>query len=337
MSTSSNAPAELGSLFKHVSRPEWGLATRVANGHTHASFQFQDGKLRKFGLGYIHLLEEVDRPLDESERIQTELAAKAGLTLSRRSARALGDTLYTVTQQAQLFRTDFTEGFVDPAFVKKHRGTSKKHTAKRHRDTAIERAKKLLGRSELLQLVAAAQYDVVMDRVVELLNSTSLVTKRQLEPMQRLDADGQRRAATALCEILYGDVVMATAMQRWINALAAGGRGVSWQLATAPLALIHPGKHLCVAHKSVAEQARWLAPRLDVKREPTGNLYVRLLQLSRRLITELDALDLHPRDLLDVHDFMLLTLRPAARKRIDAMPLKLESVVPSDASDREAA
>jgi len=339
MHNSSNAPApaDLGGLFQHVSRPEWGLATRVANGATHGSFQFQDGKLRKIGLGFIHLLQEVDRPLDESERIQSELAAKAGLTLSRRDAREAGDTLYTVAQQAQLFRTDFPKGFGDDEFVKKHRGTSKKHPAKRHRDAAVERAKSLLGRTELLQLIASARQDVVMDRVAELLGSTSLATKRHLEPLHALDADGQRRAATALCELLYGDVDMATAMQRWINALAAGGRGVSWQLATAPSALVHPNKHLCVAHTTIAQQARWLAPRLEAKREPTGKLYVRLLQLCRRLETELEAFDLHPRDLLDVHDFMSLTLRPAARKRIDAMPVKTDSVAPSDVPDLQAA
>ena len=339
MHTSSSAPAptNLGGLFEHVSRPKWGLATCVANGDAHASFQFQDGKLRKIGVSFIHLMNEVDRPLDESERIQSELAAKAGLTLSRRNAREAGDTLYTVAQQTQLFRTDFPLGFGDAEYIKKHRGTSKKKTAKRHRDAAIERAKRLFGRRELFQLIASAQHDVVMERVAELLGSTSLASKRQLEPLQALDADGQRRAASALCELLYGDVDMATAMQRWINALAAGGRGVSWQLATAPLALVHPNKHLCVAHTTIAQQARWLAPRLEAKREPTGKLYVRLLQLCRRLVNELDALDLRPRDLLDVHDFMALTLRPAARKRIDAMPVKLESVAPSDVPDLEAA
>jgi hypothetical protein len=339
MHTSSNppAPTDLGGLFKHASRPEWGLATCVANAAAHRSFQFQDGKLRKIGLGFLRLLTQVDRPLDESEHIQNELAAKAGLTLSRRNARQAGATLYTVAQQAQLFRTDFPEGFGGAEFVKKHRGTSSKQTAKRHRDAAIERAKGLLGRTELLQLMASGRQDVVMERVAELLSSTSLATKRQLEPLHALDADGQRRAASALCELLYGDVDLAMAMQRWINALAVGRRGVSWQLATVPLGLVHPTKHLCVAHTTIVQQARWLAPDLEPKREPTGKLYVRLLQLGRRLVNELEALDLHPRDLLDVHDFMAHTLRPAARKRIDAMPVKLETVAPADLPDLAAA
>ncbi len=38
-----------GGLYQHHKRPQWGLATRVASADGKTSFQFLDGKLRKFG------------------------------------------------------------------------------------------------------------------------------------------------------------------------------------------------------------------------------------------------------------------------------------------------
>lgn len=337
MQSSSNVElVELGGLFEHSARPAWGLATCVGSSNTHASFQFQDGKLRRIGQAFIHLLKEVDRPIDVSERIQNELAAKAGLTISRQKARAAGDTLYTVSQQVRLFRADFPEGFADAAYVTKHRGAPDKRAAKRHRDPAIARANALIGRSELLTLIAAGDFDTVVARLADLLGSTSLLNKQQLEPLGALYGEAKGDVAAALCDLLDDEVDFTAAMDVWIAALSRGGK-VSWQLATAPLALLLPSEHLCVSPTILAQQARWLAPRLEVKREPSGQVYKRLLALTRRLTSELEKLELTPRDLLDVHDFMWLTLRPAARKRIDAMPVKDDPNGPSAASPPQEA
>jgi hypothetical protein len=95
---------------------------------------------------------------------------------------------------------------------------------------------------------------------------------------------------------------------------------VTWQLATAVPALVHPNEHFCVAPNVLTYQARWLAPTLKLSKTPGGQLYVRLLAMASMLIDELNGMGIEPRDLLDVHDFVALTLRPAARKRLPAMP-----------------
>ena len=59
---------QIGGLFEHVARPHWGLAVRVSTGAEHETFQFEDGKLRRIGSAYLHLMNEVDCPVDESER-----------------------------------------------------------------------------------------------------------------------------------------------------------------------------------------------------------------------------------------------------------------------------
>jgi len=309
----------LGGLFQHNSRPEWGLGTRVAHRESNISLQFEDGKLRKISRGYLHLLTPIDRPFDESERLQRELAHKAGLTLARNEHRGSGDPLVTLEQQLALFTTDFPFGFSDADYRKKHRGVGKRR-AKKHRDAAIADARQLLRRTELMQLMLNLDHVTIMGRVSEVLAKTSLVNKRQLETLAALDDDGMRRAASALSQMLYGDVDIAVAMQAWINALATAGKGVTWQLATALPALLQPNNHFCVNPTVIEHQARWMSPRLGMSKTPSGKLYARVRVMALRITEELEDLGHAPTDLLDVHDFVWLTLRPAARKRIATMP-----------------
>jgi hypothetical protein len=260
---------------------------------------------------------EVDRPRDESERLQRELAAKAGMTIARRS-QPRGDEIVRLEDQVRLFLEEFPGGFQDPAYVKKHRGTSARG-ARGHHDPSVATAKRLLAQSELSELVAAYRHDAVIERVVELLDSTSLVDQRQLILFKALDERAAVAAVAALNELLYGEGDMALAMQKWIDSLAAAGMGVSWALATAVPALVQPDKHLCVRESVLSQQARWLSPRLQMTKVPNGKVYARFCAMAVRLLAELGTHGLSPRDLLDGHEFMWLTLRPAARKRIAAM------------------
>jgi hypothetical protein len=307
-------PKSLGGLYEHKSRSEWGLATRVAAEDGRVSYQFQDGKLRKIDESFSHLLREVERPLCESVELQQALAAMAGVSLAKKGSRSAGHQLITVAQQVGLFLEDFSDGFASPAYIKKHRGTGKRAT--RHRDPAVAQAKELFGQSELQTLVAGSQHHVVMGRVVTLLSATSLVTDRQLEPVKALDEIGNRRSATALYELLYGEEDRSTAMQSWIDGLASAGRGVSWPLATAVAALVEPLEHFCVQPTVLSHQVRGIGLGLEIKTTPSGRLYQRLVAMARSLHEELLSREMSPRDLLDVFDFVALTLRPAARKRI---------------------
>jgi len=329
----------LGGLYEHRARPEWGLATRIARDGERTAYQFEDGKLRKIALSHAHLLDEVDRPRDESERLQRELTAKAGLTIARRTMSEAGDELITLDQQVRLFLSDFEGGFGDPSYVRTHRGSGLRF-AKRHRDPAIAKAQALLSRREMLELIIASRHDVVMERVIELLESTSLVDKRQIATLKALDEKAMHRAVAALSELLYGDVDTALPMQRWIDALATAGKGVSWSLATALPALVQPHKHMCVRESVLSRQARWMAPRLQMTKVPNGKTYSRLRGMAHNLAEELEARDLAPRDLLDVYELVWLTLRPAARKRIATMPpaplaSHTRSTAPSSESDAE--
>jgi hypothetical protein len=291
----------------------------VAGNDRRSLYQFQDGKLRKIAESHHHLMQEVDRSLGESMRVQRELANLAGRSMARRQRRDAGEELITLAQQMELFRSDHSAGFADPGYHAKHRGAGKR-PIKRHRDPAIATAAELLGRSEMLRLIASQEQRAVIERASEILASTNLVSKRDLAVLETLDVVGSKRAAAALCELLHGEVEMVSAMQAWIDALASGGATVSWSLATALPALLAPHEHVCVRESVFRMQARWMAPRLPMHKRPSGRAYERFLSMALRIRDELDAGGLRPSDLFDVHDFVWLTLRPAARKRMTAKP-----------------
>jgi hypothetical protein len=57
-----------------------------------------------------------------------------------------------------------------------------------------------------------------------------------------------------------------------------------------------------------------MAPRLEHTPRPDGETYVAYLSMAQAVRNHLAEAELPPKDLLDVHDFIYETLRPAARK-----------------------
>jgi hypothetical protein len=57
-----------------------------------------------------------------------------------------------------------------------------------------------------------------------------------------------------------------------------------------------------------------MAPRLILTSRPGGALYMRLADMARTVQSSLERAGLAPRDLMDVHDFMVMSLAPSARK-----------------------
>ncbi len=105
--------------------------------------------------------------------------------------------------------------------------------------------------------------------------------------------------------------------EAWVAALeTAMGRAPTWNLATVLLGAVRPKKHLVVRPKAVTLQKQWMAPGLSVSDRPMGILYERLVGMATKLRDRLKDNDLEPQDLLDVVDFMWLTLKPAAKREI---------------------
>lgn len=303
-------------LHRHRSRQKWGYGVAVNHHDGVVDWQFQDGKLRRIAKSFCHLLEPVDLPADQDELISVDLIARAGLTVARRQREAEdGAPLLTLDEQISRFHLRFPDGFEDEKWVKDYRGEDAKRRLKRHRDAAIADAQERLAEDKLRAMLANGKPMEVITAVLSVLEACNLTTKKArslFDNMRPMDIDP---IAHAWVEFIHGEGRIDMRMLTLLTPLRHLGKP-NWALVTAPLALVHPDEHVTVSPKAFREQAKWMAPRLTLHHQPDGAQYERLRRMAVRLRDQLIARDLHPRDLMDVFDFMTISLKPVKKKDI---------------------
>ncbi len=296
-------------LFVHLKRPRWGFAVLAFDHSDKRGYQFEDGKLRLFKHGYYDMLQEVDPPFDKRRPVLEQLNRALGRHEASKAS-GNGELLISPAEQVALFKEEHPEGFAGEAWKKKMRGAGAKRALKRHRDPAAKLARERLSAEVLVQWIEAHQYDAVIEALIAVLEQTSLVTAAKLKPLREAPAYRRRQIAEALCDLLHGEGALELRFERFVASLDAP----SWELASAPLALVHPEQHVCVRPNVFKQQAIWMAPRLLHTPRPNARTYGRYLKMALALREQLEAATLSPQDLLDIHDFIYATLRPAARK-----------------------
>ncbi|MEM6992532.1 MAG: hypothetical protein AAF721_18605, partial [Myxococcota bacterium] len=202
------------------------------------------------------------------------------------------------------------------------------------REPAIKRGQDGLNKDSIEALVEAGQAGSVIERACEVLDKTDLVTKSQVDPLRSTTRDS--RLAQALLDFLHGETDLETRFAMLCRALATATRKPpSWQLATALGALVHPANHVCVRPSVFAAQARTMAPRLRASKSPTSAAYVGYVEMAQKIEAELTKEGLEPRDLLDIHDFIWVTLRPAANEILER--IRAEAAAPPPEPEAAAA
>lgn len=313
-------------LYQHSKRKEWGLALLAWERDGKRGYQFEDGELRIFKEGYYQLLDEVEEVENKATIIAKLDAKRAGAAKKddkkkRGGISSKAEDMPTPGEQVLVFTALFPGGFDDPKWIKDQRGEGGR-ALKRHRDHAIKRAQEELAKDSLDALLDAGQSRSVIERACTVLDKTDLVSKAQVDPLRKASRD--TRLAQALRDFLHGTDDVETRFAHLCRALATSTKKPpSWQLATALGSLVHPQEHVCVRPSVFALQALTMAPRLRPSKTPTSMAYVGYVKMSKAVIDQLIADGQTPRDLLDVHDFIWVTLRPAAKEvleqiRIDA-------------------
>lgn len=300
-------------LYVHEKRPRWGFAVLAYDHGETRGFQFEDGKLRVFKLGYFKLLREVDPPIDKRWPVLEHLNRTLGRHEARKSMGS-SELLIPLAEQVALFKEQHPEGFAGEAWKKKMRGVNASRPLKRHRDPVVKLARERLSAEALASLLAAERHEEVLQALIEVLEQTSLVTASNLKPLREAPPYRRPGIAEALHDLLHGEGALEPRFERFVGSLD----GPSWELATVPLALLQPEQHVCVKPSVFKQQAIRMAPRLEHARRPEARCYGRYLKMTRAVGKQLEAAGLSPQDLLDVHDFIYDTLRPAARKRLAA-------------------
>jgi len=218
--------------------------------------------------------------------------------------------------QVEIFRAEYAQGFLDPAWVRSQRALAKGRSTG-NRDSMIETAAAQLGLPAIQAQMDRQRYRAIIDDVLALLRTSDLVPAVELKPLQIAHAEHERPLAIAIQELLHGEAGFATRFERLSSTFEqAFRRSLCWQFATALPALVHPKEHICIRPTSFREQAKWMAPRLAMPKTPTAQSYLRLQSMAKTIWNRLIEVGEHPRDLMDVHDFIRLTTRPAAKKAL---------------------
>jgi hypothetical protein len=312
--TRTAAPAPAGGLattiFQHRTQVDWGAACIAWEREGKRGYQFEDGHVRVFNAAYDHLLEAIDVPRERAD----SLMAMAGRASAPPTAAVVAGASLSITldQQFAYLRATYPDGFSGQSWRCERRRHAVRNL-KRHRDPAIARAREQLARPQLDAWIAGGRALQGVTALRDLLDSTDLVGSAALKHLGQVDLFGAVRLLTALRDLLWGELPFGRRFEPWVAALGRGDRTAGWAMATAPLALVHPADHVCVTPVAFRAQAAWLAPELQLGSEPQTALYERALRMVAHIHAAAIARGLAPADLLDVHDFIGLSLGPRAR------------------------
>jgi hypothetical protein len=153
----------------------------------------------------------------------------------------------------------------------------------------------------------------------------------------RASASSNGANGPTLRELLYGKSPYEQRFDRYVATLGAYlGEAVRWEIATGLPALIHPSEHVCVHPTAFRLQIKVTGSRSTAAARPTSAGYTRLLIVTRVVAKKLIENDETARDLLDVHDFIRITLKPPSKARLSSAKAK-HSVAPAAVEDSDDA
>lgn len=307
-------------LFRHTRRETWGLGIVEHLLDDRVKMQFQDGRSRTFKKGYYHFLDAVDRPLNQTLGLVDALRSMMPDDAAANTSTAGNRRPVSMDEQIAYLRERFAGGFQDEEYAEYHRGDGRKRPLKRHRDPLVQRAQDLLGKKALGALVAANDFAGIHAAAVKVTNTTDLVKAKERKVFKAMDPAHYESFALALRALLHGTSKLSVRIDAYVSTLErALGDAPTWELTTVILGSVHPEEHLVVRERVLSLQSEWMAPGLSVSTRPMGLLYERLLAMAKGVRDCLKDEGLAPRDLLDVHDFIWVTLKPAGKQRIMAM------------------
>jgi len=299
-------------LYRHKKRPEWGVAILAWEKEKRRAYQFEDGKLRKFKKGYYALMQPAKRVERPRDVLLSSLRAAARSYKNTTPSTTLSPTC-SFRDQVGLFAELYPDGFKGEKWIQEHRTPESGRTLKRHRTPAVQKAQELLNQEASEAYLAEERYDELVAGIHELLSGTSLVPIRSVKPLEGMEDDQAREFSLAVHGLLHGEEAYEARFKNYLEVLQEiyGGRP-SWRVATALPALVFPEKQTCVRRSVYLRQAGSVMPAAKYTKKARPKAYGNFRRVAFAVKKRLEAEGHEPADLLDVHDFIWLTLRNAA-------------------------
>jgi hypothetical protein len=309
-------------IYAHKKRrEEWGYAILAYERDDKRSYLFQDGKLRAFTKDYCHLL--VPAAPDDSMHIARNLKAMLRSTLAAKESTgssAKEPPKLDLAKLHEIFVTVFPGGLRGEEYASNVRGAAAERRLKRHRDAAVAEAVEAFPKKMLTAAIKNGSHDEVRDLLVSVLSSTDLVTKKQIAPLEKLAAEDLPSLTTSLEQVLYGTGPFEARFERLVHVLERSGETVTWELATAPAALVLSDRHVYVKGTAMKQFAQRLVPTMGWTTTPSGFVYGRLLGMAEELAFWLSENEDAARDFFDVSMLIDTVMKPGNRAELDKKP-----------------
>lgn len=321
-------------LFAHATRKDWGVGVLAWELNGKRGYLFDDGVERTMASGFYELMGRVERPNPDQRaaylRLQRVLAGRA--RAHRQMIETDGPNFY---DQVARLRKTYPAGLLDSKWVEEIRGEESKSRSSRHRAALIGEAREQLNAEKLDLLLASQRYGQVWELIVSVLNRSDLVPKAQLKQPKLLRGEQQRELALAASELLHATGPYEKRFDRFLAALAAySNEAPRWEIATALSAIVHPAEHVCVHPAVFRQQFKIIgSPGTLPAAKPTGGGYMRVLAATRTVATKLSEQGEVARDLLDLHDFIRITLKPAQKIVVKKAAPQRRIEKPADVSE----
>ncbi len=308
----------LPSVFAHTTRKDWGVGVLVWETGGKRGYLFEDGEERTMANGFHDLMRKVEQPSADqkaaSVRLQRMLAARA-----RALSVIPGANGPTFSEQLASLRDIYPAGLKDAKWVSDVRGEGVEQRTPQHRSALVQEAQAELSAVAIDALIASQQYEQLWDLVIGVLGRTDLVPSAQLKKPKFPNHERQRDLAAAVRELLHGKAPYVQRFDRYVAALGAYlGESARWEIATALSAIVHPTEHVAIQPSAFRLQLKAAGSGDLVVARPTSGAYKRLLAVTRIIAKKLTDQQDAPRDLLDVYDFIRVTMKPAPKVRVAA-------------------
>jgi hypothetical protein len=311
-------------IYAHTKKRDvWGYAILAFESDDRRGYQFQDGRLRVFKAGYYDLLEPVMPRPEGTPRIVANLKAMLAKTVDERikptktaeKAALTFDDLITVAKDL------FPEGFANEEYLTKMRGKDAKRRLKRHRDGAIANAQERLAKASFSKLTP----EEARDTLRSVLSSTDLVNAKQLSPIDALPDELLPELQNTVLHMLYAKGPYEARFERFVQILERTGSNVSWELATAPAAMVFPEEHMWVKVTPLKRFLARFSPSLQLTPRATGFSYTKLVTMGGSLVEGLNNAGIEPADFFDVMHLLIEITKGPSLSRLDAMAAAVDA------------
>jgi hypothetical protein len=296
-------------LFAHSLRKEWGVGVLAGERDGKRRYLFEDGEERTLASGFDQMMRRIEQPTEDQmlafARLQGVLAGRA--KTGDDAGKAAG---WSIGKQLAKFRETYSAGFSDPNWLEDVRGG-----AHGRRATALRDAQTRLASKALDSLLSDQKAAAVWSEVRSVIAASGLVPASQL-PKEQLEGEPMRQLASAIRELLHGSGPHDKRFDRFVATFTtAVGTAPGWEMATVLSALLHPLDHVCVDTAMFRKQVKECARQRGVTTQASSGGYATFLSVARLIANKLAEQGEVPRDLMDVRDFIVFTLKPTPKAR----------------------